>query len=60
MVLKCVLQDHNSLLYFQDENQWTLHWDKARSFEHVSHASMFESQNNLTNTEIILLFSDDQ
>jgi len=57
-VLRILLQDRQSRLYFRGSEEWTQNRDEALNFQHSAKASGFVLQARLPNMDIILGFTD--
>ena len=55
---KIVLQNRESLLYFNKDGQWTPDIKQATSFEHVADASAFARKSKLALLDIVMSFGD--
>ena len=56
--LKVMLQDRESLKYFQDAGKWTGDPAQAADFVNFRKASEFASQSKLPNVDMIMTFGD--
>ena len=55
---KIVLQNRESLLYFNEKGQWTANLEEATRFEHVADANAFARKSKLTLVDIVMSFGD--
>jgi hypothetical protein len=56
--VRVVLQDRESLLYYQSPSQWTPDPDKATDFEHILRAHSYAGQAKEANWDVVMIFSD--
>jgi hypothetical protein len=58
--MRIVLQNRDTLLYFQSPSRWTPDVDKATDFEHVLRAHAYASQAEQANLDVVMAFGDRQ